>query len=282
MLQSVDVYSSSQGTSIDDLLFDDSTPIESDFIQVLNVDGLDPVKASIEGVGSGNVDGAVSLSSSVPTRNIVLTLRPNPDWNYWTPEDLRTLIYNYFIPKSTVRLIFTTDAISYPVEIEGTVESCEANPFTKEPTFLVSIICPDPYFVASDPIVVSGTIILPANFPTGKTVINNYGQVPIGAEIKVADGYDNELYIQVGNPAVGTFHLVGSVEGILYIGSIPLKKYVRSGNPANGTFVNRLYELQPGSRWPLFFPGSNDFAVMNAYNAGVAWELSYQPKYAGI
>lgn len=280
MLQKVEVYSSSQLTS--ELLFDDSGPIEADFVQVLNVDGLDPVKASIEGIGSGNVDGAVSLSSSVPTRNIVLTLRPNPDWNSWTPEALRTLIYQYFTPKSLVRLVFTSDEISGPVEIEGTVEGCDANPFTKDPTFVVSIICADPYFEAVSPTVVTGAIISPIDFPTDKTIIHHPGTEPVGAEIKVADGYDNELYVQVGNPAVGTFHLVGSVAGILYIGSIPLKKYVRSGNPANGTFVNRLYELQPGATWPLFFPGDNDFAVMNYYNAGVDWQLSYRPKYAGI
>lgn len=279
-LQKVEVYSSSQLTST--LLVDDSGPIEADYVQVLNIDGLDPVTATIDVVTSGNVDGAVAMDAAVPTRNIVLTIRPNPDWVTWTAEQLRQFIYNYFVPKSLVRLYFTSDELSSVVWIEGTVESCGANPFTKDPTYLVSIVCPDPYFVAVDPIVINGYIINPADFPTSKSDVNNPGNVPIGVELKVEDGFDNELYIQLGNPAVGTFHLFGSVSGILYMGSIPTKKYVRSGNVDNGTFTNRLYELQPGSVWPVFQPGDNDFAVMNAYNVGTSWQLSYNPKYAGL
>lgn len=280
MLQKVDVYSSSK--LVDTLTVSDSDPVENDPIQILNVDGLDPVKAAIDVVTSGNVDGAVSLDASVPTRNIVMTLRPNPDWSTWTAEQLRQFIYNYFIPKTQVKLIFTSEEISGAVEIMGTVESCDANPFTKDPTYLVSIICPDPYFVAVDPVVVDGAIINQSSWGSSKTTISLPGNVPVGMELKVADGFDNELYIQVGNPEVGTFHMVGSVAGIFYMGSIPLKKYVRSGDPANGTFTNRLYELELGSIWPLLYPGDNDFAVMNAYNVGVTWELSYYPKYGGL
>jgi hypothetical protein len=279
-LQKVEIYSSSQLTST--LLVDDSGPIEADYVQVLNIDGLDPVTATIDVVTSGNVDGAVAMDAAVPTRNIVLTIRPNPDWVTWTAEQLRQFIYNYFVPKSLVRLYFTSDEISGEVWIEGVVESCGANPFTKDPTYLISIVCADPYFMASDPVVVDGAIINPANWPTSKSTISNPGNVPIGMILTVADGYDNELYIQAQNPAVGTFHLIGSVAGILYMGSIPTKKYLRSGDPANGTFTNRLYELQPGSVWPVLAPGDNDFAVMNAYNVGVTWELSFYPKYAGL
>lgn len=280
MLTKVEVYSSSQLTS--SLTFDDSVPIETDFVQVLNIVGLDPVKASIDVISSGNVDGAVGMDSSVPTRNIVMTLRPNPDWNTWTAEQLRQFIYNYFIPKSTVRLYFTSDEISSEVMIEGIVESCDANPFTKDPSYDVSIVCPDPYFVAVDPVVVTGSVINPSGFDSSKTVVTHPGNVPIGVELKMTSGYDTELYVQLGNPAVGTFLMIGSVTGIFYLGSIPTKKYVRSANTTNGTFLNRLNELQLGSIWPVLNPGDNDFAVMSAYSVGNPWELTFYPKYGGL
>lgn len=281
MLTSVQVYSSSK--LADTLTFDPSGPVEADFVQVLNIDGLDPVTASIDMVSSGNTDGAVDMNPQVPTRNIVLTLRPNPDWTNWTPESLRQFIYNYFIPKSQVKLVFHSDEIGVPVEILGMVESCGANPFTRDPQYLVSIICPDPYFVTSDPVVVSGTIISTEDWPTDKTTISLDGNIPIGIELKLDDGFDNELYIQVGDPsAVGIFHMLGSVTGILFMGSVPLNKYLRSGNPANGTFENRLYELQLGSIWPTLRPGDNDFAVMSGFSIGNAWELTYYPKYGGL
>lgn len=281
MLQKVEVYSSSKLTS--SLTVDGSAPVETDFIQILNIDGLDPVKATIDVVNSGNVDGAVSLDPQVPTRNIVLTLRPNPDWNSWTPEALRQFLYSYFIPKTDVKLVFTSDEIGVPVEIIGTVEGCDANPFTKDPTYLVSIVCPDPYFVTSDPVVVDGAIIASEDWATSKTTISLAGNIPIGIELKLTDGFSNELIVQVGDPsAVGTFTMLGSVEGILYLGSVPLNKYLRSGNPDNGTFVNRLYELQLGSKWPILRPGNNDFALMSGFSAGNAWELIYYPKYGGL
>ena len=43
-----------------------------------------------------------------------------------------------------------------PVEISGIVESVEINSFSKDPEFIVSIICPDPYFTALTPTVVTG------------------------------------------------------------------------------------------------------------------------------
>jgi hypothetical protein len=100
VLKKVEVYSSVKLAT--DLPFDESDPVDVDLVQVTNIDGIDPVKASIDIVSSGNADGAVSMDPSVPTRNIVLTIRPNPDWINWTYENLRQVIYSYCVPKCTV------------------------------------------------------------------------------------------------------------------------------------------------------------------------------------
>lgn len=279
MINTVEVYSTLQ--IADELTFDTDGPIEADFVQVTNVDGLDPVKASIDVVSSGNVDGAISLESQVPTRNIVMTLRPNPDWINWTNESLRTLIYSYFIPKTLVKLIFDSDEIGVPVEILGTVESCEANPFTKDPEYIVSIVCPDPYFVTVDPVIVIGTVISQENWETSKNTITLNGNIPIGIQVRMGAGFEDEIYIQAGTPGSSSFHVVTTVPGYFHMGSIPLHKYIQGISAQNGSFQNLLAYLQLGSKWPVFYPGENSFAVMGS-SVGNPWELKYFPKYGGI
>lgn len=261
--------------------FSDTDPPETDFIQITNIIGLDPVKASIDVMGSGNVDGAISLDSSVPTRNIVMTLRPNPDWINWTFETLREFIYSYFIPKNQVKLIFDSDEIGVLVEILGTIESCEANPFSKDPEFNISIVCPDPYFTTVDPVTVNGTIIAPENWQTSQSSIYIYGNVPVGIELSMASGFVTEVSIQAGNPGKSTFHVVTTVVGILKMNSIPLHKYIREVNAINGSYVNLLSKLELGSVWPVLYPGNNPFAVMGP-SVGNVWQLKYFPKYGGI
>ena len=101
---------------------------ETDLIQIRDIQGLDPVKASINTSPFGSVDGASYVGSSVLSRNIVLTLHPNPDWDDWTYEGLRRLIYSYFMPKRNTKLVFYSDDM-IPVEISGIVEDVQVNPF---------------------------------------------------------------------------------------------------------------------------------------------------------
>jgi len=148
VLTEVKVYSSWRSGPT--LVLDPDGRAETDLIQISNIDGLDPVKASVNTSPYGSVDGASYTGSSVLSRNIVLTLKLNPDWNTWTYEKIRRLIYSYFMPKLITRLVFYSDDM-IPVEILGIVESASVNPFSKDPEILVSIVCPNPYFQALDP-----------------------------------------------------------------------------------------------------------------------------------
>lgn len=279
MLKSVQVYSSSQLAEA--VAFNNSDPIESDFIQVTNIDGIDPVTASIDVVSSGNVDGAISLDPKVPTRNIVMTLRPNPNWTTWTFEQIRKFIYSYFIPKNTIQLIFDSDEIGVLVEIFGVVESCTANPFSKDPEYNISLICADPFFTTVDPIVVTGTIIDPSNWTAEKSTIQCNGNIPIGIELKLPNGFNAEIYVQTGDSPDSTFHVIDVIYEILAINSIPLHKYIREVSTSDGSFTNKLSKLQLGSRWPILTPGDNSFAVMGP-SVGFSWELTYYEKYGGL
>src|SRR5678816_2690021 len=154
MLKTVQVYTTMPGVEI--LTLDPLGVPEDDPVQVRHIEGLDPTKANISTLSYAAIDGDAFLGSNVPSRNIVLTLGPNPDWSTWTFESLRQLIYSYFIPKySTVQLVFDSDEVGI-VQISGIVEDVLANQFTKDPEYIVSLVCLDPMFTAVTPDTVSG------------------------------------------------------------------------------------------------------------------------------
>ena len=109
---------------------------------------------SIEGIGGGSADiytqetassdGSVYTSSRATQRNIVISanLLEAP-----TVEEVRHKTYRYFPKKKKVSLRFETD--SRICDIEGYVESNEANIFEEHENVQISVICPYPYFYSA-------------------------------------------------------------------------------------------------------------------------------------
>jgi hypothetical protein len=264
------------------LLLDANGRPETDLIQIRNIDGLDPVKASVSTSPRGYVDGVTYTGSDVPARNIVLTIHPNPDWLAWTPEKLRRLIYQYFMPKYPVRLVFVDDDIG-SVEISGVVESVSANPFTKDPEIQVSIICPDPYFVAVYPTVVTGQTIRSGG---ATTVVPYNGTVESGVLVKVtyASGSNpTAIGVQLGDPSLGYFNVNAGVSSTLYfeMSSVPLQKFVQNIDLNTGVINNLLSDVEDGSSWLLLQPGDNEFSVVT--DQGVQdWELTFYERFGGL
>jgi hypothetical protein len=256
---------------------------ETDLIQIRNIDGLDPVKAAINTSPFGSVDGASYVGSSVLSRNIVLTLHPNPDWDTWTYEALRRLIYSYFMPKRDTKLVFYSDDM-IPVEISGIVEDVQGNIFSQDPELQVSVICPDPYFIALDPTVITGqTGPNPGAVPA---VIDYNGTMDSGIVVKVTatpDPLPSVIAIQIGNPVLTYFAVNTTIDATNYfeISSIPMRKYVQNVNIGSGVITNILAKVQEGSQWPAFQPGENEFAVFT--NQGIHdWELTYFERFGGL
>jgi hypothetical protein len=280
VLTEVKAYSSWR--SAPTLLLDPNGRPDTDLIQIRNIDGLDPVKASISTSPRAYVDGVTFTGSDIPARNIVLTIHPNPDWRIWTFEKLRRLIYQYFMPKRPIRLEFMSDEIG-SVEISGVVESVDANQFSKDPEFLVSVICPDPYFTAIEPIVVTGQTIRAGG---STTVISYDGDVESGviAKVSFASGaYPTSIGIQLGDPSLGYFNVAASVNEALYLemSSIPMQKYVQNVNIGTGVIDNLLSDVQDGSSWLVLQPGDNEFSVVT--DQGVQdWELTFYERFGGL
>ena len=282
MLTELKAYSSWQSAPV--LSLNDNGRAETDLIQIRHIDGLEPVKASVNTSPFGSVDGESYTGSSVLSRNIVLTLRPNPDWRDWSYEALRRLLYSYFMPKKPVRLVFYSDDM-IPVEILGIVESAEVNQFSNDPELIVSVICPDPYFTALDPTVITGISVRP-----GGTVeeIEYNGSVEAGIYVKithVGNPGPTTIGIQIGDPAISYFNVQATVNPSMYfeMSSLPMQKYVQNVTIGSGVITNLLSKItvQELSSWPIFEPGTNEFSVIT--DAGVQdWELTYFERFGGL
>lgn len=282
MLTELKAYSSWQ--SAPTLPLSDTGRAETDLIQIRNIDGLNPVKASVNTSPFGSVDGVAYTGSKVLSRNIVLTVCPNPDWKSWTYESLRRLLYQYFMPKRSVRLVFYSDDM-IPVEITGIVEDISVNQFSKDPELLVSIICAYPYFTALDPTIVTGQSIRAGGVITP---VHYGGNVESGIYVEVtyvSGANANNLGIQIGNPEISHFTVILAdlITASKYVemSSIPLQKYLQTIDTATGLLTNIYPNVQAGSSWPILEPGANDFSVIT--DDGVQdWRLVYYERFGGL
>jgi hypothetical protein len=280
VLTEVKAYSS--WLSAPELLLDENGRAETDLIQIRNIDGLDPVKASVNTTPFGSVDGTSYVGSSVASRNLVLTVRPNPDWDDWTQAQLRRLIYSYFMPKRPSRLVFYSDDL-IPVEITGIVEGVDNNQFSKDPEFLISVVCPYPYFTALEPTVLTGQ----AN-PEDPVIVAYEGSVEAGFQLKVTavDPPDpTGIGIQIGDPVISSLDVVTSVDNLKYfeMSSVPMRKYVQTINLLTGVITNLLSKthVEEGSAWPMLQPGDNELFVIT--DEGTQdWELTYFACFGGL
>lgn len=283
MITEVKAFSSWR--SAPSLLLTESGRPETDLIQIRNVEGLEPVKASVNTSLFGSVDGASYTGSNIATRNIVLTLHPNPDWDVWTFEKLRQLAYSYFMPKMLIRLIFESDDI-VPVEITGVVESITPNIFNKDPEYLVSIICPQPYFTAVEATILTGTAVRPGGTPI---IIDYSGNIETGINVQMSlVSGSNPLHVgvQIGSPAITYVVTDSEIDSTEYfeLNSLPMNKYIQSVKLADGVTTNLLsyaYISEGKTLWPLLQPGENEFMVTT--DAGLQdWELRYYERFGGL
>jgi len=280
VLTEVKAYSS--WVSAPTLLLDPDGRPETDLVQIRNIDGLEPVKASVNTSLFGSVDGSAYTGGNVPNRNIVLTIHPNPDWHTWHYDDLRKLIYSYFMTKRQIRLVFYDDTVS-PVEISGIIEDVSTSIFSKDQEFNISVICPDPYFTSVDPKVITGQSIRSGG---ASTVITYNGSVEAGIVVKVSFSSGTApttIGIQVGDPKINYFNVTSTVNSSSYfiMSSIPMQKYSQNVSIGGGTITNLLSKIQEGSKWPLFQPGDNDFSVIT--DQGIQdWELTFYERFGGL
>lgn len=113
-------------------------------ITIFNMEGLGSPVTSVNSSGGPGFDGVVANSINVDPRSINLTLAiPTPGV---TEATAKGLVYRHFPIKTPLRLgVETTDIPD--VYIDCYVENSEFNQFSKVENVVISLLCPNPYFV---------------------------------------------------------------------------------------------------------------------------------------
>lgn len=205
-------------------------------LAITSITGLGPLKASVHTTELATMDGAIYNSARIPARNIVFKFRLLEDKDTGLIETTRLKTYQYFSLKKTVRMVFVTD--HRQAEITGIVESNEPDIFQKEETLQISIICPDPFFKASDKdINLNGTEAY-FEFPFSNESLTE----PLLEFSGYSDSVSEEYYYD-GDADVGiiaTFHAYGPCSNItlynlatneaLYMDTSRIKLVTEDGN----------------------------------------------------
>ncbi len=257
----------------------------TDPIQILKIDGLGPVNAEVNTRAFGAIDGEWYAESNVGKRNIVLTVGYNSNWARTTIESLRQILYSYFMPKSQIRLRFVSTHMP-TVEILGYIENFEPNIFSKDPEVQISIICPMPYFVDVNAILITGTTL--AQDSSEFTTVDYTGSIEAGFILYVEKGMGKELngQVQILNDspkqkAMVINGVIVNAEQHLDIGTEPGNKYAQYKFIYETSKQNILGKVTGNSTWFSLSPGPNNFRVLTP-EAGNLWTLRYHKRYGGL
>lgn len=290
------------------LLLELSNPWEVG-IAITKIEGLGPVKASINSTEISSGDGARFNSARIGTRNIVFTFRllEAP-----TVEDSRQKTYKYFPVKTNVTLLFETD--NRLCQITGYVESNKPNIFSEEEDTQVSIICPNPYFISienggmnsvvffgseptfefpfsneslTDPLIIFGNIKL-----RQEEVVLYDGDSQVGFTIKMhALGEVRQITIyntktresmkidtDILNEITGSGIIAGDE---ITISTIKGDKHITLLR--DGEEINILNTLGKDVDWFQLSKGDNRFAYICEYGAeNLEFSIDYQTLYEGV
>src|SRR5690606_20585056 len=94
-----------------------------------DIDGLDPVRATISSSSFAQLEGAQYQNAQREARNLIFKLGFEPDYATTDVRGLRSELYRFLMPKSEVLFRFYIDDVLF-VEIAGRVEAFEAPLFT--------------------------------------------------------------------------------------------------------------------------------------------------------
>lgn len=268
---------------------------DTNSLQITDIDGVGPVKAAVTTNPYGLTDGESLVGSSTGKRNIVLTIRLNPDWATQTMAELRSQLYRYFMPKQQVLLRFHSTHLP-TCQIEGVVESADPAIFSREPEMVVSILCPKPDFVAEASTVVTGVTLANGSGFGGVIPIEYDGTVNTGMRLDVtksaaAASFGTTLGVyfrSAGVTLVPLGFLVGltsyqiDADYFVRVNSVPGAKQVRRIETIGGDGISLLDRIGASSNiWPTLVPGLNLFYVTTT-PGGADWTMTYNERFGGL
>ena len=259
---------------------------------VYQIDGLSPPQAAINSSANTTMDGSTINSTRVESRNIVIYLTINGNI-----EENRINLYKYFPVKKAVTLYYTNGTRN--VSIEGVVELIEIDLFTDRQIAQISLICAQPYFMATNELITqfNGVVALlefPFSIPpegqefsritTGvrKSIINT-GDVEIGAiiTIEAAGTVVNPVIYNVFTRERIALNFTMQTADVIVINTNPGQKsinLIRAGQTSN-----ILGHMTIDSTWLLLTAGDNVFTY-DADSGATALNVTFSTTllYSGV
>lgn len=253
-------------------------------IYIEEIEGLDPVKATLVSSSFAGEDGEQYHSSRREARDVKLTLGLEPDYVTTTVRALRARLYNYFMSGMPVNLRFydMDGNDELVVGIDGRVESCEASQFTEEPQMIVGIRCFKPDFLELTETTVAGNTV---SVNTDQT-INYTGTVESGIIFTMTANRAVNDFTIYHTPPDGTTRTLYFSNPLangdkLEISTVPGSKYARLTLSGQSSYSSIIRGMSPQSNWIEFQPGPNLFRVQTG-GAAVPWSLRYTNRHGGL
>lgn len=277
MLTKVDVITE-QGTTLE-LPLQDS----SEGYLVKDISGLEPVKANLVSASFANVDGEQFYSSRREARNVVVKLGLEVGYATGTGRQLRSNLYNFFMPQSTVKLRFYEDDMGGFVDISAVVESFDCPLFAQEPEATISLMCYDPDFIDPDPVIINGV----TTDGTVEMLIEYDGTVETGFLFNLmVDRTLPEFTIhhRSSDNAIRSliFEEPLSAGDVLEISTVTGAKGATLTINEGGS-ESILYGIEATSNWINLFPGSNYIRVyVEEPGDPIPYTIQYTTKYGGL
>lgn len=222
-------------------------------LTVFSMDGLGPPKATVDGVGGPNIDGILVTSVKTDARHMMLTLAVVP-YAFGTEEEAKQKIYDAFPIKQeiTVRIETWDDKDVYIMAI---VESVEMNIFAKTENAVISLYCPEPYFLK---------MLAWQQISHILVVSPNDGEIVIGADFSITfvGTVDDGLTLQNGTGSQAMH--IDFIPSAYTAAGIPPPTYMQSGDEI-------IIHTQVGQKSIEYIRSSTSYNFFNAVDQNADW-----------
>lgn len=255
---------------------------------VKDIEGLQPVKATLVSSSFANMDGEQYHSSRREARDIKIKLGLQPDYGVQSVKNLRDQLYKYFMPKTEIKMQFKMyDKFAesvldqfFMLEITGRIEDFESPLFSRDPEVDINIRCFDPDFVNPIP------VIFEAETAADLTEVEHeyIGNAETGIVFTIRPDRaiaDFTIYHRPPDETLRTVYftyplLAGDVLRISSIFGAKSVLLTRAGVESS-----ILYAQSPQSNWLELSEGVNKFRVHTA-GAPIPYDIEYTTKYGGL